>query len=82
MSDRLSQEPRHVYSQRLHLRLTDVVQERLIEHAEHWNDRTPLWLRDELGDDTNVIEQPFRIGKTHDAAQPVHRAKLARMVVP
>ena len=81
MSDRLSQKLRHVYSQRLHLRLTNVVQKRLIEHAEHRDDLFPLGLGDEFGNDPDVVERALCVSHAHSAMEPVDRAELSGVVV-
>mgnify|MGYP007051645246 CR=1 FL=1 len=61
--------------------LADGGLQRLVEDAEHHNNILPLRLRDELGEDTDVVERALSVGVTHSAIEEVEFASLATVVV-
>ena len=60
--------------------LADGWAEWLVRHAEHDDDIAVRGLRDELGDDANVVQGPLSVGDTHGTVQDVDGAKTSRVV--
>ncbi len=55
---------------------------RLIHNTKERYDVPVLGLRNELGEDANVVEATLGIGNAHDAGEEVDGAKSARVVPP
>jgi hypothetical protein len=51
-----------------------------VRDAKHGDDVFVLGLRDEFGDDTDIVESTLSIGKTHRAVQKTNSTKFARVV--
>ena len=60
--------------------LADGWAEWLVRHTEHDDDIAVRGLRDELGDDANVVQGPLGVGDTHGTVQDVDGAKTSRVV--
>jgi hypothetical protein len=62
-------------------RLADIRDARLVHDAEHHDDVAPLGLRDELGDDADVVQRALRVRHAHGAHHEVDLPCFAGMVV-
>jgi len=53
-----------------------------VDDAENWNNVQILRLRNELGDDPNIIQHAFSVCNTHHATEEVDLTRLSGMVKP
>jgi len=59
---------------------TDSICPRFVQNAKHRHDILILWLRDELSQDSNIVERPLGIGVAHRSIQPTDRSQTTRVI--
>ena len=67
-------------SQRSNRILSNDLHQRLIDDPKHGNDMLPLWLRNELGKDTDIVERSLSVCQTHWPVQNTNASEFSRMV--
>lgn len=69
------------YSQGGYLVLSDRVDQRLVDDTENGDDVLVLGLRDELGEDTNIIQHALSVRDTHRAIHEIDLTAFTGVVV-